>query len=866
MLFRICKLLFLATCLLAVLYHPVHAALGQNCALGWTRFPTLASIVSGGQINRLVVVDPGGAGTRSTLLAGVATSSTIGGSAVTGVALWDGKFWRGTGPDQTPLVGVITALGTWDSDGAGPNPRRLVIASGGGRQISMWSGAAWGHLGSPLSQSSRAITTWDPDGDGPLGEMLISGGFSDSNFSVASWNGTSWQLVGTDFGAGNVQALTTWDEDGDGPLPPVLAAVVSVSFMTEIRTYNGQTWSVRGSTSGQVTGLVSWAGHGPPGSPPVLVVGGDFLSVNGVPVPNVALFDGTQWQAVGDGLPSNVTCLLAGTNASSTPFLYAGSALPTAPSRVYELRNDHWVNVATNGMTRPAVALALFDPDGAGPEPERLICSTANSGSYGQLYRLVGSNWQTLQAPLQGNVFDVEIWDPDGPGGAPPHVVACGNFPSIGGDLITIPGVPANQVALWDETQWRNIGPTDLQPSSPQTAYQIRTYDPDGEGPQPPNLYVGTTRAATSALYRWDGSRWQWCGRSGYDITSLYVWDRDGAGPAAPLLVCGGSFSATTADGSFTSNLAAWDGSFWQSLGGRVNGPVYAVGEWDPDGPGPTQSRLVIAGAFTLAGDVPAPGLAMFDGISWTGLAGPVAGTQATPGGQSTFVNTICQWDPDGDGPLNPVLVIGGDFTSVGGVPAANVATWNGAQWRQVGGGVSNAGGYVSNYGTAPYVFSAVSWDPDGSGPLPPELVIGGNFLNVWAGSVTTVVNRLARWNGSRWLGFSSLPADPFANGGFNGAVFSLRAQSQPNGPDRLICGGFFTACDNLGSGRIAILECPGNNCLPDVDSSGTLTINDVLVFLSRWFTGDRTADFNGFGGVTSQDIFDFLAAWFQGC
>lgn len=44
-------------------------------------------------------------------------------------------------------------------------------------------------------------------------------------------------------------------------------------------------------------------------------------------------------------------------------------------------------------------------------------------------------------------------------------------------------------------------------------------------------------------------------------------------------------------------------------------------------------------------------------------------------------------------------------------------------------------------------VHAAITWDPDGAGPLPEWLVVGGSF-NV-AGDV--VANSVAAWDGQRW-------------------------------------------------------------------------------------------------------------------
>ena len=54
--------------------------------------------------------------------------------------------------------------------------------------------------------------------------------------------------------------------------------------------------------------------------------------------------------------------------------------------------------------------------------------------------------------------------------------------------------------------------------------------------------------------------------------------------------------------------------------------------------------------------------------------------------------------------------------------------------------------------------------------------------------------------------------------------------------------------------------------CTADINQSGSVTVQDIFDFLSKWFAGDLNADANTSGTVSTQDIFDFLSAWFAGC
>jgi hypothetical protein len=121
----------------------------------------------------------------------------------------------------------------------------------------------------------------------------------------------------------------------------------------------------------------------------------------------------------------------------------------------------------------------------------------------------------------------------------------------------------------------------------------------------------------------------------------------------------------------------------------------------------------VVGGDFTSVGGVPAVGLAAWDGVSWRAL-GDVAGGEAL-----TCVYSLKS--------TSAGLFVGGDFASVDGVAANAVARLTGRGWEPLGSGLS--GGF--NY-TAAHAFLV----HDG------ELYLGGDFDH--AGGKLSV--SMARW------------------------------------------------------------------------------------------------------------------------
>jgi trimeric autotransporter adhesin len=248
-------------------------------------------------------------------------------------------------------------------------------------------------------------------------------------------------------------------------------------------------------------------------------------------------------------------------------------------------------------------------------------------------------------------------------------------------------------------------------------------------------------------------------------VTTQTLWDPDGPGPGAARLVVGGTFPR--AGGVYTQNIAAFDltSGTWSRLAGGLNAEPTALATL-PD------NSLVAVGPFAIAGDLVVPGIARWDGTSWsridTGLRS-ISTVHRTPDGSLLGVGTFrtgptltagigrfdgTRWSllvpasiggtvtelttlPDGQ------IVIAGWIWSVGDLQTSNIARWDGSAWRAFGPG-------LRNNGRPGDVRSLAVLD---SG----ELVAGGTFSL----DVTGASRNIARWTGSEWVGFGSGSGDP---------------------------------------------------------------------------------------------------------
>src|SRR6185436_17144570 len=175
----------------------------------------------------------------------------------------------------------------------------------------------------------------------------------------------------------------------------------------------------------------------------------------------------------------------------------------------------------------------------------------------------------------------------------------------------------------------------------------------------------------------------------------------------------GGVF--TTVDGVEALGIAKWNEGTWSALSPGMYGVVAALTTVGGE-------RVCAGGSFTIqstaAGGGAANHIAKWNGRGWSALG---SGLTSRPGWPAPRVHALAVSGRD--------LYVGGYFSSVGGVPATNIARWNGSSWSALGSGMDEFG----------YVLAlAVS----GSG-----LYAGGYFTN--AGG--TAVNHIARWDGSNW-------------------------------------------------------------------------------------------------------------------
>ncbi len=345
-----------------------------------------------------------------------------------------------------------------------------------------------------------------------------------------------------------------------------------------------------------VIGSFDWLGR------PVLMVGGYFDQIDGVPVSSAALWNGDAWDDLRGG------------------FVHKGGAVVSAFVRF----DDHSDSAIYAGG----------------------IFSIAGSVEVSCIARWDGQSWSDVGGGLTGvppiwtaRVNYLTVWD-DGTGAA---LYAGGRFDTAG-------DTSAYGIARWDGQSWSDVGG-----GVNGGVASMKSWD-DGTGVA---LYCGGvfTRAgdqAVSNLAKWDGQSWSDVGGgvSGPDayVAALEVWD-DGSGEQ---LYVGGDFYRAGGQSGF-NHIARWDGHSWDSMsGGFVNNdPVNAFCIFD-NGNGPA---LYAGGTFVLyKNQKPSYGCSV---VRWDGQAREWVGQGKGP---LSRVRTMASYPVDG----KPTLWVGGSFTQIG--------------------------------------------------------------------------------------------------------------------------------------------------------------------------------------------------------
>lgn len=443
------------------------------------------------------------------------------------------------------------------------------------------------------------------------------------------------------------------------------------------------------------------------------------------------------------------------------------------------------------------------------------LLSLATSGWVAQAANLTDDNW--VSEGLLGANGQVIALVPDGMG----NVYACGNFTLIG-------DVEANYIAKFDGHAWSPLG-TGMDD-------EVISIAISGTNVYAGGLFTRAGGTQANRVARWDGTSWSALGAGiNAEVATLAV--------SGNTLYAGGLFSE--AGGTAVTNIAQWDGTSWSPVGEGLDHWVITLEI--------LEDELYAGGSFT--GKV-----AKWNGLAWTPISGALPpgfdGCRAIKMiGSDLFVCTlfggsprVWRWDGStwsdlGRGPgyggtaradlavIGSDLYVGGGFTSIEGVEAANIAKWDGTSWSPVGAGTDGlvrglavvgdqlwaAGDFTQAGETA--VGGIAIWDgqnwanPTRGGYAAPRILssdirdqvrcmvksgknvyVGGTFFSQFRG---IEANFIAKWDGESWtaLGGGVSRTNPLHTSEVNAMLVS---------GDNVYVAGYFDRAGNTPANSIA--------------------------------------------------------------
>ena len=260
---------------------------------------------------------------------------------------------------------------------------------------------------------------------------------------------------------------------------------------------------------------------------------------------------------------------------------------------------------------------------------------------------------------VEGNIvrriakWNGAAWDSlgSGTGGSITAITSYNGELYAGGQFTTAGGLPANKIARWDGISWDS-----LESGTDDAISALKIYN--GE------LYVGGNfdfagGMPSRCIAKWDGNSWF----SLPNIGNINV--------PLEIAVYNGSLYVGTGVSGY---VKIWNGSVWDSIPSPVIGGITGMAVYNGElyvcGPG-----LIYVGNNP---QIPVNMIAKWNGTEWSDVGGGL---------------TICCNQPRQAWTMivyNGELYAGGKFEFAGGVPASNIAKWNGTTWSPVCGGVNS--------------------------------------------------------------------------------------------------------------------------------------------------------------------------------
>jgi hypothetical protein len=726
--------------------------------------------------------------------------------------------------------GTVFASISWDPDGDGPEPAWLVI---GGRFDSMngvaaenlaaWDGERWRSFGADMNGTTQVNALCIHQGRLYAGGSFtsISGEFVGGLIELTP---DGWRLPGGVRGpvyTGSISVIRSMLSDGDSLF------IGGMQLRTEDGSFPGLVVRWDGETywgTGLSVGLLSEPGvHSLGFHNGELYAAGQFEGTFGSPIKNIARFDGTSWHAVGSGMDR----ALYATASFDGAIHITGHRLVDGGPSVWRWDGVAWVGVGDAVNTNPVRAMIVRDGEliiGA------QTSSTEHQDRYG-VSRLADAAWVPIEhaafsLPLGSTNFTLSEHEGD--------LIAGGDRQRAGGARF------AGSLARWDGEDW-----TTVDHSLGASVYAMLA---DGE-----DLLVGGAFVAAGGVKSKGIARVTAEGVESLETPIRFV---SGSQERVAHLAWWGDRVVATgslvADGSASMGIVIRepDGAWWA--------PEHSY-EWlDARKSVGIADELYVAASLEIPPETSRLSLLLWRDGAWEEIASA---------SDAFVLSDICEHEGE--------VVAGGLFSSIGGVSAASIAAYDGAESRPLGEGLTGLIESVTSHrGTivaagrdlvineTGEIASLVRWDDTAWRPLSgPVAQSFGYVESTELGLVAGTASRMFVLRGGRWVEVSGL---------LNGPATSFVARGAATMGGRLSILGA-TREGGIDFAVPTIVDLP---CEADLNCDGEGDILDFLEYLQAFGACDGgepgcdsiRADFDQNGTIDIMDVMAFMDAFGAGC
>jgi len=656
----------------------------------------------------------------------------------------------------------------------------------------------------------------------PNGDLIGVGAFSRAGSAsantIARWDGSNWSGIGQDFFNSNPSVVDIDPATGNihvgGSFTQIFLNGGGSLELNRIAVWNGTEWGALGDGFNSTVNALQFVNG-------TLYAGGRFSQSGTVTMNNIAAWDGTQWSDVGGGTDGTVEDLTSdGVNLFAGGFLSSAGGVSTGSIALWD--GSQWSSI--DGPTccfgdmhyaggKLFVTGGFSEVDGVSASSVAIWNGISWSGTG------ASSDFRGSGDSIFSDGTDIFLGYP----GAVIGTFSAENFPDE--------GTFANRIVRFDAgaQQWQPLGNSQGNNLNGTVSDIIVVRD---EVWISGNFSAAGTQPMPAGLARWNGSEWL-----------PAPGDNPPCGNLGSLAIGNGVdvFAQTTCNFSFGTNwnnAARFDGSDWQSLDQGLSNSIFEVVVDTVTG------DAYYAGSFTeTEGDSPITvnRIARWDGAAWNPVGeGPENGVSRSTSSFASISSAVAR---------NGSVMVEGSFDRAGTAEVDGLALWDGSAWTVPGNGLNTfdgrpfieqlegqgsnvfAAGFFNRSGTDELrniaEWNGTSWVPlqglvgEGTGSSSQSLhatenhlYVGGRFLE--AGG--RPAERIARWDGEDWrsLGVGSENGLGRANGFFSRPIDAMQSTT-----DGVFVGGFFGGSNAVASPNL-IRFVPMENL--DLDIEATIT------------------------------------------